>query len=69
MARGLALVLLTGVCLTALAACGSGSGSGGATAGAATSARVTDIGSVLELRAAFNADRGTPRLLLLLSPT
>jgi hypothetical protein len=33
------------------------------------SARVVDLGSVDQLRAAFNADAGTPRLLVLFSPT
>jgi hypothetical protein len=28
-----------------------------------------DVSSVLQLRAAFNEDRGSPRLLVLLSPT
>jgi hypothetical protein len=69
MARRLALVLLTGACLTALTGCGSGSGSERGAAGAAKSSRLTDIGSVLQLRAMFNEDRGAPRLLLLLSPT
>ena len=30
---------------------------------------LTDIGGVDDLRAAFNADAGTPRIVLLLSPT
>ena len=30
---------------------------------------ITELNSVDELRARFNADRGTPRIVLLLSPT
>jgi hypothetical protein len=32
-------------------------------------ARLTDLSSVNQLQAAFNADAGKPRLILLLSPT
>ena len=31
--------------------------------------RLTDLASVEQLRTRFNQDRGTPRLILLLSPT
>ena len=35
----------------------------------ASSAEISDLHNVLDLRAAFNDDRGLPRLILLLSPT
>jgi ABC-type glycerol-3-phosphate transport system substrate-binding protein len=63
-ARALLLLLVAGV----LAGCGGGSASSG-DAGAQAAPHVTSISSVLELRAAFNEDRGRPRLLLILSPT
>jgi len=40
-----------------------------ATCGAGPKADLPDLGSVGELRAAFEADAGKPRLVLLLSPT
>ena len=67
MPRRLAILLFAGACLLALAACGSDSSPTPQATG--ESAALEDVSSILELRAAFNADRGTPRLLLLLSPT
>jgi hypothetical protein len=61
-------VLLLGSVL-GLAGCGSGSESSGGSAAKAKPPQVADLDSVLQLRAAFNDDRGTPRVLLLLSPT
>jgi hypothetical protein len=70
MARGFALALVAVVCAAALAACGSDADPAAAPGRAdEESTTLTDIGSVLELRAAFNEDAGSPRLLLLLSPT
>jgi hypothetical protein len=40
-----------------------------AEAGSGPQAKLTDLSSVDQLQAAFNADAGKPRLLLLLSPT
>jgi hypothetical protein len=56
--RGLAALLA----VLALASCGGGEGG-------EQPAALTDVGGIFELRAAFNADEGKPRLLLLLSPT
>ena len=67
MPRRLAIPLLAGACLLALAACGSDSSP--SREAASEPAALTDVSNILELRAAFNEDRGTPRLLLLLSPT
>jgi hypothetical protein len=49
-------------CVIALAA-----GCGGAAED--RSANLVDVESVLPLRAAFDSDRGSPRLLVVLSPT
>jgi hypothetical protein len=69
MRRRLAFALVTGITLLTLAACSSSSSdSGQASEGPATS-KLTDLRNMLALRAAFNADRGRTRLLLLLSPT
>lgn len=67
MARRLVLVLLAGACLAGLAGCGSDSDP--APQATQKTTQLSDISNVLELRAAFNEDRGTPRLLILLSPT
>ena len=54
-----------------LLAAGCGGDSNSSSSGAERSAEpaVRDITDVLALRAAFNEDRGKPRLLLILSPT
>jgi hypothetical protein len=52
-----------------LAGCSSGSESNERGAAPAQPAQLADLDSVLDLRAAFNDDRGKPRLLLLLAPT
>ena len=65
--RRVALLVLA---VLALAGCG-GSGGGNETAApeAAPADGVQDIANVLDLRAAFEADAGKPRLLFLFSPT
>jgi hypothetical protein len=63
--------LLAALSALVLASCGGGEDAAepeAAPAGAAA-AQLTDLAGVLDLRAAFNADSGRPRLLLLLSPT
>ena len=66
MHRFVALVLA----VAALAVgCAGGSSTASPEAEATAQPEVRDIDNVLTLRAAFNADRGKPRLLLLLSPT
>ena len=64
----IAFVLLA---LLALAGCG-GSGGGGDKAAATEAAPadgVQELANVLDLRAAFEADAGKPRVLFLFSPT
>ena len=65
--RRVALLVLA---VFALAGCG-GNGGGDETAApeAAPADGVQDLANVLDLRAAFEADTGKPRVLLLLSPT
>jgi hypothetical protein len=64
--RLLALLATT----TALAAgCGGGSDTSAPATGTTARPAVRDVTNVLALRGAFNADRGKPRLLLILSPT
>ena len=72
MKRRPALIVLLAA---ALAAAGCGGGEGDETGAPATrsserdDAQLTDLTSVEQLRSRFNADRGTPRLILLLAPT
>jgi hypothetical protein len=62
--------LLVAAATTLLGGCGTGSGSdSGGSAAEAKTGRLSNIGNVLELRSAFNDDRGVSRLILLLSPT
>jgi hypothetical protein len=70
MPRVFALVLLTAAVLATSSGCRSESRSVGRAPGPeGTAAPVTDLNDVLQLRAAFNRDRGSARLLLVLSPT
>jgi hypothetical protein len=64
------LLLLLAVAAVATA-CGSDSDSGANTTGGgkARPSAVVELTTILQLRGAFNEDRGKPRLLLLLSPT
>ena len=57
---------MAALCALMVAGC---SGSGQSTSRALKAGKVTELHSVDTLRAAFNADAGKPRLLLLLSPT
>jgi hypothetical protein len=59
---------LLALVVVALAACGGG-GEQEASSPAPAAGSLRDIAGVLDLRAAFNADSGRPRLVLLLSPT
>jgi hypothetical protein len=63
------LLLPVLVALAALTACGSESSSRVSISVGKPERAVRDVSNVLELRAAFNDDRGSPRLLLILSPT
>lgn len=71
--RRLATVAAALLALTlSVAACSGGSSDDAgttATQAPAQSDVLTDLTSVEQLRTRFNADRGVPRLLLLLSPT
>ena len=60
MARSVPAALALMGCLLALTACGGGG---------RDTAAVTPLSSTDGLRAAFEADAGRPRLILLLSPT
>ena len=53
----------------ALAGCGSESAERTTVVTRNAGPGVTDLTNVLELRSAFNEDRGSARLLLILSPT
>lgn len=70
MARRIAIAFLAGTCLALVAGCGTdASPTTEAGANRASRSNLADVSNVLELRTAFNEDRGTARLLLLLSPT
>jgi hypothetical protein len=64
--RFLALLVTTAALA---AACGGGSDSSPGNGQAKPRPAVREISNVLALRAAFNADHGKPRLLLIFSPT
>jgi len=65
--RRVALLVLA---VLALAGCGgSGGGDETATPEATPADGVQELANVLDLRAAFEADTGKPRVLLLFSPT
>jgi hypothetical protein len=68
---GRRLLLLLLAVAAAATACGSDSESSGigSTDGKARPTSVVQLSTILQLRGAFNEDRGKPRLLLLLSPT
>ena len=61
-----ALALLAVAALLGIAGCGGDDTEGGAAAG---SGELQDVSSVAVVEDAFDADAGTPRLVLLLSPT
>jgi hypothetical protein len=58
------LAVVVGVAVVVLTGCGGSSGVSAPAAGA-----VAELRSVDQLETAFDADRGKPRLVLLLSPT
>ena len=70
MSRPSILATLTGILLLA-AGCGGNhtTAAPSATTVAGSSARVADLRSIDELRQAFNAAGGEPRLIVLASPT
>lgn len=61
-----AWLVVIALCAIGLAGC---SGSDNGTGVASKPGRVTELTNVDTLKTAFGADDGTPRLLLLLSPT
>jgi hypothetical protein len=61
-----AVALLAVVALLGVGGCGGGDDEGGTATG---SGELQDVSSVAVVKDAFDADAGTPRLVLLLSPT
>ena len=59
-------MLVAVVVLLGVAGCGGDDGTDGVAAG---SGELQDVSSVAVVKDAFDADSGTPRLVLLLSPT
>ena len=59
-------MLVAVVALLGVAGCGGDDGTDGVAAG---SGELQDVSSVAVVKDAFDADAGTPRLVLLLSPT
>jgi len=63
------IVLVASAAVVVLAAgCGASTPTGGAT-GSAQGSPITQLRAVSQLRSVFNAHDGTPRLLVLASPT
>jgi ABC-type glycerol-3-phosphate transport system substrate-binding protein len=68
--RRIVFLLLAVLAVLALAGCGGSGGDDDAAAPAAAPAGdVQELANVLDLRAAFEADTGKPRVLFLFSPT
>jgi predicted flap endonuclease-1-like 5' DNA nuclease len=62
-------LVLAALAVLALAACGGGDSSSPAAEASAPADDVTDIDGIGPIREQFNRDAGSPRLLLLFSPT
>jgi hypothetical protein len=62
------VVLIASAAAVLVAGCGASTHTGGAT-GSAPGSRITQLKAVSQLRSVFNAHDGTPRLLVLASPT
>lgn len=63
-------LMLLGACVIALLGAGCGGSKPPISSSATTrNSRVTELKDVAQLRAAFNAHQGAPRLIVLASPT
>ncbi len=67
--RRVATVALLLATALVVVACGAGGSSPPTDPGAATSEQVRTLTDIAQLQDAFNADKGSVRLVLLLSPT